>query len=166
MKKMAIFETLSTLGGLDFLNAGNAKRLDDIYYIKYSDRTLCSSIASLSVEEIANQLKVLYADKWNNYLKNDANFQKILEKGNQNNVSSTDKGYKKITTNKVSAYNTDDYNEDYELTDSYIPNGDNVRTTSTMNVVTLNQINSYLNNSNFYDKIYKDVNNYLTLLVN
>ena len=81
------------------------------------------------------------------------------------NTTITDTGYTRTTTNKVSAYNSNEFNDDYKLTDDFTPKGSSNKQIKTLNVVTLNQLNSYLTKSNLFDKIFTDINNLITLSI-
>ena len=138
----------------DIFNFVDSKILDDYYIGMYGKRRVTDLVINSDISVVENIIINKFMDKWNNitlnYLDSEnilSNYKEIITNTeNLNNETSSTR----TNTNKVSAYNDDNFVNSDE--DSTIESGTNI------NIGNREQVRSKVKDSKFY----RDVNKYLT----
>lgn len=150
-----LFETMDELQpDQDIFNFVDSKLLDKYYINMYGNREVAEIVENLEITEVAAILNNRFMYKWNNivlnYLDSEnllTNYKETITELSTNNITTDNT---RTDTNKVSAYNDEDF----------VDSGENI---SVENIVTGNEgnkeiIKTKIKEVDFYDK----VNKYLT----
>ena len=168
-----LFETMEGLQKKqEIFNFVDSKLLDKYYVNMYGNREVTEIVENLEITELATILKNQFMNKWNNIILNYLDSENILEnykeitteinKDTLNNVNT------RINTNKVSAYNDEDFvNKDEDTTvdkTDIINNRDkNIVRTKIKDTDFYDKVNKYLTNFNIYNIMVIDINSIVTL---
>lgn len=156
----------------DIFNFVDSKLLDKYYITMYGERTLSNLANYLEVEEISDILFNMFISKWNNIILNYLDSENLLNEYKETvteiTTNNTNSDNTRTDTNKVSAYNDDDFtnsNEDITVENMITENEGNKETIRTRlkEVSFYNSINRYLTNFNIYNIIVIDINSIVTL---
>ena len=168
-----LFETMDELQpDQDIFNFVDSKLLDKYYINMYGNREVTEIVENLEPNELATILNNKFMHKWNNiilsYLDSEnllTNYKETITELSTTNITTDNT---RTDTNKVSAYNDDDF----------VDSGENI---SVENIVTGNEgnkeiirtkikevdfydkVNRYLTNFDIYNIMIMDVNSVLTL---
>lgn len=163
-----IFKTMDNRkAGQDIFNFVDSDLLDKYYINTYGNRTISNMVSNLTVEELADILNNMFSSKWNNiilnYLDSEnllTNYKETITEITTNNMTTDNT---RTDTNKVSAYNDEDF----------VNSDENV---SVENIVTDNEgnkeiIRTKIKEVDFYDKVNKyltdfDIYNIMTIDIN
>lgn len=150
-----LFETMDiSKPNQEIFNFVDSSLLDKYYYNMFGNREVAEIVENLELNELVEILNNKFMNKWNNIILNYLDSENILENYKEvtteinedilNNVNA------RTNTNKVSAYNDEDFvNKDEDVT---------VDTTDITNNRDRNIVRTKIKDADFYDK----VNNYLT----
>lgn len=168
-----LFETIEGLElNQEIFNFIDSKLLDKYYINMYGNRTVSEIVENLETGELAEILKNQFINKWNNIVINYLDSENILENYKEvtteinkdvlNNVNT------RTNTNKVSAYNDDDFvnkDEDSSIDKTDITNDrdKNIIRTKIKDTDFYNKVNTYLTDFNIYNIMVIDVNSIVTL---
>ena len=168
-----LFETMDGLQeNQEIFNFVDSKLLDKYYANMYGNREVTEIVENLEIIELATILKNQFMNKWNNIILNYLDSENILEnykeitteinKDTLNNVNT------RTNTNKVSAYNDEDFvNKDEDTTvdeTDIINNRDkNIVRTKIKDTDFYDKVNKYLTNFNIYNIMVIDINSIVTL---
>lgn len=168
-----LFETMDELQpDQDIFNFVDSKLLDKYYINMYGNREVAEIVENLELNELASILNNQFMHKWNNiilnYLDSEnllTNYKETIKELSTNNITTDNT---RTDTNKVSAYNDEDF----------VDSGENI---SVENIVTGNEgnkeiirtkikevdfyekVNKYLTNFNIYNIMITDINSVVTL---
>ena len=168
-----LFETMEGLQkNQEIFNFVDSKLLDKYYANMYGNREVTEIVENLEITELATILHNQFMNKWNNIILNYLDSENILENYKEitteinedtlNNVNT------RTNTNKVSAYNDEDFvNKDEDTTvdkTDIINNRDkNIVRTKIKDTDFYDKVNKYLTNFNIYNIIVIDINSIVTL---
>ena len=168
-----LFETMDGLQeNQEIFNFVDSKLLDKYYANMYGNREVTEIVENLEIIELATILKNQFMNKWNNIILNYLDSENILENYKEitteinndtlNNVNT------RTNTNKVSAYNDEDFvNKDEDTTvdeTDIINNRDkNIVRTKIKDTDFYDKVNKYLTNFNIYNIMVIDINSIVTL---
>lgn len=168
-----LFETMEGLqGNQEIFNFVDSKLLDKYYANMYGNREVTEIVENLEITELATILKNQFMNKWNNIILNYLDSENILEnykeitteinKDTLNNVNT------RTNTNKVSAYNDEDFvnkDEDTTVDETDIVNNrdKNIVRTKIKDTDFYDKVNKYLTNFNIYSIMVIDINSIVTL---
>ena len=168
-----LFETMDNKKvGQDIFNFVDSKLLDKYYINMYGNRTVSNIATNLSVEELADILNNMFSSKWNNiilnYLDSEnllTNYKETITELTTNNMTTDDT---RTDTNKVSAYNDEDFvNNDENITVENIVTGNEgnkeIIRTKIKEVDFYDKVNKYLTDFNIYNIMAIDINSVITL---
>ncbi len=168
-----LFQTMDELQpDQDIFNFVDSKLLDKYYINMYGNRTLSNMATNLTVEELADILNNMFSSKWNNIILNYLDSENLLTNYKEviteltTNIMATDNT--RTDTNKVSAYNDEDFvNSDENTTVENIVtdnegNKEIIRT-KIKEVDFYDKVNKYLTDFNIYNIMIMDINSVLTL---
>ena len=168
-----IFETMDNLKpNQEIFNFVDSKLLDKYYINMYGNRTVSNIATNLSVEELADILNNMFSSKWNNiilnYLDSEnllTNYKETITELTTNNMTTDDT---RTDTNKVSAYNDEDFvNNDENITVENIVTGNEgnkeIIRTKIKEVDFYDKVNKYLTDFNIYNIMAIDINSVITL---
>jgi hypothetical protein len=168
-----LFETMDELlPEQDIFNFVDSKLLDKYYINMYGNRTLSNIAINLTVEELAELLNNMFSSKWNNIILNYLDSENLLTNYKETiteittNSMTTDNT--RTDTNKVSAYNDDDFvnsDENMAVENIVTDNEGNKETirTKIKEVDFYNKVNEYLTNFDIYNIMTIDTNSVVTL---
>lgn len=168
-----LFETMEGLQvNQEIFNFVDSKLLDKYYANMYGNREVTEIVENLEITELATILKNQFMNKWNNIILNYLDSENILEnykeitteinKDTLNNVNT------RTNTNKVSAYNDEDFvnkDEDTTVDETDIVNNrdKNIVRTKIKDTDFYDKVNKYLTNFNIYSIMVIDINSIVTL---
>lgn len=168
-----IFQTMDNIKpNQDIFNFVDSELLDKYYINMYGNRTLSNMASNLTVEELADILNNKFMHKWNNIILNYLDSENLLTNYKETiteittNSMTTDNT--RTDTNKVSAYNDDDFvNSDENMAVENIvtdneANKETIRT-KIKEVDFYDKVNRYLTNFDIYNIMSIDVNSIVTL---
>ena len=168
-----LFETMDNRKvGQDIFNFVDSKLLDKYYINMYGNRTISNIATNLSVEELADILNNMFSSKWNNiilnYLDSEnllTNYKETITELTTNNMTSDNT---RTDTNKVSAYNDEDFvNNDENIAIENIVTGNEgnkeIIRTKIKEVDFYDKVNKYLTDFNIYNIMTIDINSVVTL---
>ena len=168
-----IFETMDNLKpNQEIFNFVDSKLLDKYYINMYGNRTVSNIATNLSVEELADILNNMFSSKWNNiilnYLDSEnllTNYKETITELTTNNMATDNT---RTDTNKVSAYNDEDFvNNDENITVENIVTGNEgnkeIIRTKIKEVDFYDKVNKYLTDFNIYNIMAIDINSVITL---
>lgn len=168
-----LFDTMDSLKpNQEIFNFVDSKLLDKYYTSMYGNREVTEIVENLEITELATILNNQFMNKWNNIILNYLDSENILENYKEitteinedtlNNINT------RTNTNKVSAYNDDDFiNKDEDTTvdkTDIINNRDkNIVRTKIKDTDFYDKVNKYLTNFNIYNIMVIDINSIVTL---
>lgn len=168
-----LFETMEGLQeNQEIFNFVDSKLLDKYYTNMFGNREVTEIVENLEITELATILNNQFMNKWNNIILNYLDSENILEnykeitteinEDTSNNVNT------RTNTNKVSAYNDEDFvNKDEDTTvdeTDIINNRDkNIVRTKIKDTDFYDKVNKYLTNFNIYNIMVIDINSIVTL---
>ena len=168
-----IFKTMDNRKvGQDIFNFVDSELLDKYYINMYGNRTLSNMASSLPVEELADVLNNMFSSKWNNIILNYLDSENLLtnykETITEITTNSMTSDNTRTDTNKVSAYNDEDFvnsDENIAVENIVTDNEGNKETirTKIKEVDFYNKVNKYLTNFNIYNIMTIDINSVVTL---
>jgi hypothetical protein len=158
------------LGIFDFIPA---ETMDLLYKSMYGERYVSNLFADNDITDIADFIIGLYAFRWDNILSFITSSIPVLENYGEKLVETIkDNGTDdntRTTTDKVSAFNDEDFTNDTNNTDTFKGKTQNVRERTQLiekiNPIELKNSIEYLKNNFIYDIVFVDVNNVLTLSI-
>ena len=168
-----IFKTMDNRKvGQDIFNFVDSDLLDKYYINMYGNRTLSNMASNLTVEELADILNNMFSSKWNNIILNYLDSENLLTNYKETiteittNSMTTDNT--RTDTNKVSAYNDDDFvnsDENIAVENIVTDNEGNKETirTKIKEVDFYDKVNKYLTDFNIYNIMTIDINSVATL---
>lgn len=168
-----LFETMDNIKpNQDIFNFVDSDLLDKYYINMYGNRTLSNMVSNLTVKELADILNNMFSSKWNNIILNYLDSENLLTNYKETiteiatNSMTTDNT--RTDTNKVSAYNDDDFvnsDENMAVENIVTDNEGNKETirTKIKEVDFYDKVNKYLTDFNIYNIMAIDVNNVVTL---
>ena len=168
-----IFETMDNRKvGQDIFNFVDSSLLDKYYINMFGNRTLSTICSNLTVEELADVLNNMFSSKWNNiilnYLDSEnllTNYKETITELSTNNITTDNT---RNDTNKVSAYNDEDFvnsDENTAVENIVTDNKGNKETirTKIKEVDFYDKVNKYLTDFNIYNIMIIDINSVVTL---
>ena len=168
-----LFETMDNLQpGQDIFNFVDSKLLDKYYINMYGNREVTEIVENLEPNELATILNNKFMHKWNNiilnYLDSEnllTNYKETITELSTTNITTDNT---RTDTNKVSAYNDEDFvNNDENTTVENIVTGNEgnkeIIRTKIKEVDFYDKVNRYLTNFDIYNIMIMDVNSVLTL---
>lgn len=168
-----IFKTMDNRKeGQDIFNFVDSDLLDKYYINMYGNRTLSNIASNLTVEELADILNNMFSSKWNNIILNYLDSENLLTNYKETiteittNSMTTDNT--RTDTNKVSAYNDDDFvnsDENMAVENIVTDNEGNKETirTKIKEVDFYDKVNRYLTDFDIYNIMIMDINKVVTL---
>lgn len=168
-----LFDTMDSLKpNQEIFNFVDSSLLDKYYSNMYGNREVTEIVENLELNDLAEILNNQFMNKWNNIILNylDSenileNYKEVITEINNDNLSNENT---RTDTNKVSAYNDEDFvNKDEEssidtTTIENIRNKDVVRT-KIKDSDFYDKVNKYLTNFNIYNIMIIDINSVVTL---
>jgi len=168
-----IFKTMDNRKpGQDIFNFVDSDLLDKYYINMYGNRTLSNMATNLSVEELADILNNMFSSKWNNiilnYLDSEnllTNYKEVITELTTNSMTSDNT---RTDTNKVSAYNDEDFvnNDENTTVENIVTDNEGnkeIIRTKIKEVDFYDKVNEYLTNFNIYNIMTIDINSVVTL---
>lgn len=168
-----LFETMEGLQeNQEIFNFVDSKLLDKYYANMYGNREVTEIVENLEITELATILNNQFMNKWNNIILNYLDSENILENYKEitteinedtlNNVNT------RTNTNKVSAYNDEDFvnkDEDTTVDETDITNNrdKNIVRTKIKDTDFYDKVNKYLTDFNIYNIMTIDINSVVTL---
>ena len=168
-----LFETMEGLQeNQEIFNFVDSKLLDKYYTNMFGNREVTEIAENLEITELATILNNQFMNKWNNIILNYLDSENILENYKEitteinedilNNVNT------RTNTNKVSAYNDEDFvnkDEDTTVDKTDITNNrdKNIVRTKIKDTDFYDKVNKYLTNFNIYNIMVIDINSIVTL---
>ncbi len=168
-----IFETMEELQPeQDIFNFVDSKLLDKYYTNMYGNREVTDIVKNLEITELVAILNNQFMNKWNNiilnYLDSEnllTNYKETIKELTTNNITTDNT---RTDTNKVSAYNDEDFiNNDENTTVENIVTGNEgnkeIIRTKIKEVDFYDKVNRYLTDFNIYNIMTTDINSVVTL---
>lgn len=168
-----LFETMDNLQpDQDIFNFVDSKLLDKYYINMYGNREVAEIVENLELNELATILNNKFMHKWNsiilNYLDSEnllTNYKETITELSTSNITTDNT---RTDTNKVSAYNDEDFvNNDENTTVENIVTGNEgnkeIIRTKIKEVDFYDKVNRYLTDFDIYNIMIIDVNSVLTL---
>lgn len=147
--------------------------LIDLYYSNmYGNRSVTTLVENLPLDDVVDIISNRYLNKWNkivtSYLDSEdllENYQEITKEITENNSNTTNI---RTDTNKVSAYNDDDFVNKDEIhssddTDHSADTNKNVIRSKVKDTDFYNKVNQYLIDFDMYSIMILDINSLCTL---
>lgn len=156
----------------EIFNFVDSKLLDKYYTNMFGNREVTEIVENLEIIELATILNNQFMNKWNNIILNYLDSENILENYKEvtteinkdilNNVNT------RTNTNKVSAYNDEDFvnkDEDSSIdkTDIINDRDRNIVRTKIKDTDFYDKVNKYLTSFNIYNIMVIDINSVVTL---
>lgn len=156
----------------EIFNFVDSKLLDKYYINMFGNREVTEIVENLEIIELATILNNQFMNKWNNIILNYLDSENILENYKEvtteinkdilNNVNT------RTNTNKVSAYNDEDFvNKDedssIDTTDIINDRDRNIVRTKIKDTDFYDKVNKYLTSFNIYNIMVIDINSVVTL---
>ena len=168
-----LFETMDNLQpGQDIFNFVDSKLLDKYYINMYGNREVTEIVENLELNELASILNNKFMHKWNsiilNYLDSEnllTNYKETITELSTSNITTDNT---RTDTNKVSAYNDEDFVDSGENTtvENIVTDNEGnkeIIRTKIKEVDFYDKVNRYLTNFDIYNIMIMDVNSVLTL---
>ena len=168
-----LFETMDNIKpNQDIFNFVDSSLLDKYYINMYGNRTLSNMAKNLTVDELADILNNMFSSKWNNiilnYLDSEnllTNYKETITELTTNNMITDNT---RTDTNKVSAYNDEDFvnsDENIAVENIVTDNEGNkeIIRTKIKEVGFYDKVNKYLTDFNIYNIMTIDINSVVTL---
>lgn len=173
-KGSGIMVLLSKMGALPFVPSDDVPGVEAMFTLENNNKVFGPSIATLvetsqDLTAVALSLKLRYADKWKKlydsytlqYPANEATTTTYTGTSGYDNTGTTKNG----TTNKVSAYDSEDLlndtSQDTNSNTTQTNKANQSYTTTTTDNRLINDTISRLHGNVIYDIMYSDVRNYL-----
>lgn len=168
-----IFQTMDGLKpNQAVFNFVDSKLLDKYYNNMFGKRKVTEIVENLELAELAEILNNKFSNKWNSIILNYLDSENILENYKEviteinTDVATNDST--RTNTNKVSAYNDDDFvnsDEDVTIENINIANDRNKEIIKTRIKETdfYIKVNEYLTNFNMYNIMIIDINSVVTI---
>lgn len=158
-----LFTTLKTnYTDIKFLQNVDSDSVDSLYISKHGNRTLNTYSTIETVEKICFVLNTYYLNKWNTLFEYQNKIYNDILEGNTTVKTENIGNDKYIQTNNLASYDSNELNSDSSI--EY--NKDSKTNTTTTKESIFNGYKSkfsYLQDSNFYDIVFTDVNTIITL---
>ena len=168
-----LFETMDDLQPeQDIFNFVDSKLLDKYYINMFGNREVTEIVENLEITELANILNKKFMHKWNNIILNYLDSENLLtnykETITELSTSNITIGNTRTDTNKVSAYNDDDFvNNDVNISVENAVTGNEgnkeIIRTKIKEVDFYDKVNRYLTNFDIYNIMTTDINSVVTL---
>ncbi len=168
-----LFETMDDLQPeQDIFNFVDSKLLDKYYINMFGNREVTEIVENLEITELANILNKKFMHKWNNIILNYLDSENLLtnykETITELSTSNITIGNTRTDTNKVSAYNDDDFvNNDVNISVENTATGNEgnkeIIRTKIKEVDFYDKVNRYLTNFDIYNIMTTDINSVVTL---
>lgn len=168
-----LFQTMDELQpDQDIFNFVDSKLLDKYYINMYGNREVAEIVKNLEITELATILNNMFSSKWNNiilnYLDSEnllTNYKETITELSTTNITTDNT---RTDTNKVSAYNDEDFvNNDENVTVENIITGNEgnkeIIRTKIKEVDFYDKVNRYLINFDIYNIMITDINGVVTL---
>jgi len=168
-----LFQTMDELQpDQDIFNFVDSELLDKYYINMYGEREVTKIVENLEITELASILNNQFIHKWNNiilnYLDSEnllTNYKETIKELTTNNMTTDNT---RTNTNKVSAYNDDDFiNSDESISVENIVTGNEgnkeIIRTKIKEVDFYDKVNKYLTKFDIYNIMITDVNKIVTL---
>ena len=168
-----LFQTMDELQpDQDIFNFVDSKLLDKYYINMYGNREVTKIVENLEITELASILNNQFIHKWNNiilnYLDSEnllTNYKETIKELTTNNITTDNT---RTDTNKVSAYNDEDFvNNDENTTVENIVTGNEgnkeIIRTKIKEVDFYDKVNKYLTKFDIYNIMIRDINKVVTL---
>ena len=168
-----LFETMDELQpDQDIFNFVDSKLLDKYYINMYGNREVAEIVENLEITELAAILNNQFMHKWNNIILNYLDSENLLTNYKETiteittNSMTTDNT--RTDTNKVSAYNDEDFvnnDENISVENIVTDNKGNkeIIRTKIKEVDFYDKVNKYLTDFNIYNIMTIDINSIVTL---
>ena len=168
-----LFDTMDSLKpNQEIFNFVDSSLLDKYYSNMYGNREVTEIVENLELEELAEILNNKFSNKWNNIILNYLDSENILENYKEVmteiNTDIVNNDSTRTNTNKVSAFNDDDFvnnDEDMTIESINIANDRNKEIIKTRIKETdfYNKVNKYLTEFDIYNIMIIDINNVVTM---
>lgn len=169
-----LFQEISEKNTLDIFDVITPQNMDFYYFAMNGERYTSNLFNKYDITQVAEIISQLYNDKWNNlfnYIKD--SIPVLKEYGNkttEKTVNTGEENTSRTLENKISAYNSSDYNENTkDIETSSLAYKDRVtlkeNTYTDIKNINLNKAIDYLKNNFVYDTMFTDVNNIITLSI-
>lgn len=168
-----LFETMEGLqNNQDIFNFVDSKLLDKYYINMYGNREVTEIVENLEITELAEILNNQFMNKWNNiilnYLDSEnllTNYKETITELSTNNITTDNT---RTDTNKVSAYNDEDFvnNDENLAVENIVTDNEGNRETIRTKIKEVDfydKINKYLTDFNIYNIMIIDINRVVTL---
>lgn len=168
-----LFETMDNLqAGQDIFNFVDSKLLDKYYINMYGNREVTEIVENLEITELATILNNKFMHKWNsiilNYLDSEnllTNYKETITELSTTNITTDNT---RTDTNKVSAYNDEDFvnNDENTTVENIVTDNEGnkeIIRTKIKEVDFYDKVNRYLTDFDIYNIMIIDVNSVLTL---
>lgn len=168
-----LFETMDNIKpNQDIFNFVDSSLLDKYYVNMFGNRTLSNIGSNLTVEELADVLNNMFSSKWNNiilnYLDSEnllTNYKETITELSTNNIT-TDNN--RTDTNKVSAYNDENFinNDENTAVENRVTGNEGSKETIRTKIKEVDfydKVIKYLTDFNIYNIMVTDINSVVTL---
>lgn len=169
-----LFTNMKTKKNLLIFDFINPTILDELYIFNYGNRNLNEKSVEIEKDVLINMIVGIYGNKWDNIFTTHTNSIEELKNYNEL-VTETIKddgsvNFNRNATNKISAYNVEDFVNDSSNTNIETSETNNIRVREyeikrLKEVGHYDKIIAYLNKQNIYDMMFKDVNKLVTTLI-
>lgn len=175
LESFTLFQTMKNngvdLGIFDFISP---QKLDMYYSNMYGERFLSNIYLNNTIEDVAEIINGFFTTKWNSLqafiLSKRTGLEQYSEKLTETIVDTGSVITDRENTNKVSAYNDEDFVNNDNDTEHNKTHYDDLTKTRTQYIdrfspETLNSVILFLTNNFIYDTIFTDVNEIITLKI-
>lgn len=171
-KELKIFGAIKTINSsLKLFTYADSDVLDTIYNTLYSERTLSGMAENGTIENLAIIINGLYHLKWDNLIDGYTTaIEKVLSFGSDSSYTETrknDSNGTDTTINTLSAYDSEEFNNDSksDITRTNTEDETKTHTTKNSSARNVNIVWNYLLRTNVINNIMEDVNSILTLTI-
>lgn len=175
LESFTLFQTMKNngvdLGVFDFISP---EKLDMYYSNMFGERFLSNIYLNNTIEDVSEIINGFFTTKWNSLqafiLSKTTGLETYSEKLTETIVDTGDIITDRESTNKVSAYNDENFvNNDNDVENSKTHYNDLTKTRTQyidrLSPETLNNVVLFLTNNFVYDTIFTDVNEIITLKI-
>ena len=175
LENFTLFQTMKSngvdLGIFDFISP---KKLDLYYSNMFGERFLSNIYLNNTIEDIAEIINGFFTTKWNSLqafiLSKTTGLEQYSEKLTETIIDTGSVTTDRENTNKVSAYNDENFVNNDSDTEHNKTHYDDLTKTRTqyidkLNPNDLNNVVMFLTNNFVYDTIFNDVNSVITLKI-
>lgn len=168
-----LFETMDNIKpNQDIFNFVDSSLLDKYYINMFGNRTLSNIGSNLTVEELADVLNNMFSSKWNNiilnYLDSEnllTNYKETITELSTNNITTDNT---RTDTNKVSAYNDENFinNDENTAVENMVRDNEGNKETIRTKIKEVDfydKVIKYLTDFNIYNIMVIDINSVVTL---